>query len=109
MWNKVRLALAVSIIFMLPFSASAGDASGKVAQLMVHSQDVVFFGLDGPYKNAPACSSTSLALSLATQTGRAQYAMLLSASAQGKVVYVHGTGNCAVWGDRETADYIFMN
>jgi hypothetical protein len=109
MWNKIRLAFAVSMIFMLPFSASAGDASGKVVQLMAHSQDVVFFSLDGPYTNVPACSSTSLVLSLATQSGRAQYALLLSASAQGKVVYVHGTGNCAVWGDRETADYIFMN
>lgn len=109
MWNKVRLVLAVSIIFMLPFSASAGDASGKVSTIMAHSQDVVFFSLDGPYTNVPVCSSTSLAVSLATQSGRAQYALLLSASAQGKVVYVHGTGDCAVWGDRETAAYIWMN
>ncbi|MDV0440147.1 hypothetical protein [Xanthomonas sacchari] len=109
MWNKVRSALVVSIIAILPFSASAGDASGKVVTIMAHSQDVVFFSLDGPYTNVPACSSTALALSLSTQSGRAQYALLLSASAQGKVVYVHGTGNCAVWGDRETADYIYMN
>ncbi|MDQ1091374.1 hypothetical protein QE400_000787 [Xanthomonas sacchari] len=109
MWNKFCSVLAVSIFCVLPFSASAGDGAGKVIQVIAHSHDVVFFTLDGPHTNAPACSSTPWSLSLTTNSGRAQYALLLSAVAQGKAVTVHGTGDCSAWGDRETAEYVLID
>ncbi|UYK85078.1 hypothetical protein NG827_01260 [Xanthomonas sacchari] len=109
MWNEVRWARAASIFLVLPVSAMAGDGAGKVIQVIAHSHDVVFFSLDGPHTNAPACSSTPWSLSLATNSGRAQYALLLSAVAQGKAVTVHGTGDCSAWGDRETAEYILID
>ncbi|WP_198527632.1 hypothetical protein [Xanthomonas sp. SHU 199] len=93
----------------LSFSAWAGDGAGKVIQVMAHTQDVVFFTLDGPHTNPPACSSTPWSLSLATNSGRAQYALILSAVAQGKPVTVHGTGDCSAWGDRETVAYVLID
>lgn len=68
--------------------------------------DVVFFTLDGGHTSKPACSADSWALSLSTHSGRAMYALLLSAQSQGKQVWVHGTGACAAWGDREEPQYV---
>lgn len=99
----------ISLLAVLPFSAWAGDGAGKVIQIIAHSQDVVFFTLDGQHTNPPACSAGPWSLSLSSNSGRAQYALLLSAVAQDKKVTVHGMGNCSAWGDRETADYILID
>lgn len=92
--------------------AIAGDSSGQVASLTVlgHPHNVVHFqiGQPGNHNNKPACSTwgEEWALSLATEGGRAQYAMLLSAVMSGRSVNVAGTNACIAWGDRETPESI---
>jgi hypothetical protein len=98
-----------SLLFLSPLSSMAGEGEGKVIQIMVHVNDVVFFELEGGHINRPACSATPWSISLATHTGRAMYAMLLSAQVQGQKVNVFGTGDCSAWSDRETAKYILIN
>lgn len=91
-------------------SALAGSSVGKVTILRAHSADIIMFGLSGEHVNRPACAagapSEPWALSLATHTGRAMYALLLSAQAQGKAVQVSGTSTCSAWADRETPVWI---
>lgn len=99
------LALCLVLLFS-SFSVQAGNGSGKVTQLMPHAGDVVFFSLGGEHANPPKCSSTAWSISLSTHTGRAMYALLLSAHTQGLRVQVQGTGDCSAWPDRETAHYI---
>lgn len=88
--------------------AVAGDGSGRVTTIMVHEGDVMFFALD-THMGAPACNPNGQwAVSLASQKGRAMYAMLLSAQARSAPVYVKGAGDCADWGDRERPLYMWQ-
>ncbi len=88
------------------FSVYAGNSNGKVEFLMVHTGDVVIFSA-GAHQSKPGCSRVgnawgSWALSLKTESGKAMYAMLLSAQAQSQSVKVIGESACKAWGDRES-------
>lgn len=92
-------------------SVLAGSGAGKVTFLRAHSSDIIMFGLSGGHVGKPTCAtaaSDSWALSLTTHTGRAMYAMLLSAQAQGKGVQVSGAGGCSAWADREAPTWIYI-
>lgn len=107
---KGILQMVLGLAAMFSWSAAmAGDGAGKVIQLMAHTGDIVIFSLDGGHTGRPACSAPGTwALSLSTQSGRAMYALLLSAQSQGKQVSVHGTGACGAWGDREEPQYLWI-
>lgn len=108
--NKVTVCCIFSLLANItPFNSMAGSAAGRVTQVMVHINDVVFFSLDGEHVNRPACSASPWSISLTTNTGRAMYALLLSAQAQNQRVTVSGTGDCSAWGDRETAHHIWID
>jgi hypothetical protein len=104
MFRRVISALSLMV---LASSASAGSSSGIVAGIYANDDDTIIF-FAGSHEGKPACSTVgdSLALSLATPAGRAMYAMLLSAQAQGKSVSVGGTGTCSATPDRESPRYI---
>lgn len=109
--TKCLLLLLVSLAgASLPNEGYAGTQVGKVTRLMPHVQDIVIFDLDGTSSGRPACStqSTQWALSLRTETGKAMYALLLSAHANGRAVRVQGTGACGAWGDREEPLFMYM-
>jgi hypothetical protein len=93
---------------ILPGAAFSGAGDGKVTLLMP-GNGVVIFKIES-HINKPACSTQGddWALSLATDAGRAQYALLLSAQAQGRSVWVTGANNCAAWGDREAPSWVFV-
>ncbi|AXI01489.1 hypothetical protein [Aquirhabdus parva] len=87
----------------------AGEGGGRVTVVYAHESNIAIFATE-THTNMPACSQSGneWALSLATTAGRAQYALLLSAAAQGKQVTVSGRNDCTAWGDRETPSYILV-
>jgi hypothetical protein len=91
------------------FPAIAGSSVGVVTRIYAHSGDVILFSA-GSHQGKPACSTAAdeWAFSLSTQSGKAMYALLLTAYAQGKQVAVVGTGTCSAWGDRESPVYIYI-
>ena len=100
---------AAAIIFMANFS-HAGNSTGKVTNLFMHTPDVVMFAA-GTIQGAPSCAtgSSQWAISLSDPAGKGFLAILLSAQAQGKSIYVHGyTNTCRDWPDRELPSYIIM-
>ena len=101
--------LACAALCAVTSLAHAGTSSGLVTVLYVHSGDAVMFGA-GPINNRLACSiaGDEWAFSLTTPTGRAMYALLLSAQAQGKAISVKGNGQCSAWQDREEPFVIYM-
>ncbi len=101
----------LTLIFVtISFSCFAGNSSGKVVRIMVHHGDVVIFDI-GAHNDKPDCSTVNndWALSLSSEKGRAMYALLLSAAAQGQTVSVHGEGVCNAWADRESPKYMYVN
>lgn len=104
---KRMCLLLVGICFFAPAPLLAGSSQGPVTLLQAHEGDVAMFSA-GAHSGAPACSSAGeeWAFSLTSHYGRAMYALLISAQAQGKEVLVTGSNVCSAWGDRETAKRI---
>lgn len=95
---------------VLAASAHAGTASGKVSNIFMHSPDIVMFGA-GPITGAASCANASQqwAIKLSDPAGKGFLAILLSAQAQGRSVYVQGyTNTCRDWNDRELPSYIMI-
>jgi len=100
----IRCAKPVLMLLLLSFSAlaNAGNSSGVVTKIYAHADDIVMFGA-GVHNNRPACSGDEWAFSVATPTGRAMLALLLSAHAQGKPVNVDGMGRMRCMGRSRSA------
>lgn len=91
-------------------SAHSGSSSGKVSGIFMHSPDIVMFAA-GAINNIAQCASGTQqwAIKLSDPAGKGFLAILLSAQAQGKSVYVQGNSNsCRDWGDRELPTYIMI-
>lgn len=104
--NRFFETIALFAVFTAG-SANAGSSTGLVTALKVHTGDVVMFAA-GSIGQRAACgvAGDEWAISLNTPTGKAIYALLLSANAQGKQVLVTGSNACNAWSDRETPYWV---
>jgi len=104
MFKKIVFILSVSIAA----SAQAGGSStGRIVDQLIGNTGVAMFSA-GVHQSKPACSTVgdAWAFDVKTPAGAAMYSFLLSAYAQGKTINVVGTGNCDIWGDRESVAYL---
>lgn len=106
--NKMKKLLAFMMAATLINYAQAGASTGKVTSIIMHSPDIVMFGAGLIGAGASCASGThQWAIKLSDPAGKGFLAILLSAQAQGKSVYVQGYSNtCRDWGDRELPSYI---
>ena len=96
-------------ILLLPISVQASSPTGKVGQLLVHKDNIIFFSIIG---TPNACATTGLppgdfSVSLSSKGGQAIYSMLLTAKTLGQVVSVNA-GNCLA-SHRKIVNYIWRN
>jgi hypothetical protein len=101
-------------LFCFSFLSYAGNVSGTVGSYIVSSgYSKVFLHVNGTSSGQPVCSGGGdWAIDLAGTNpagGKAALAAIIAASIQGKTITVIGTGDCSVWGDRETVSYIVFN
>lgn len=108
---------AKNLIFIVLMSLSIsvfaiGNSTGPVTVPLLGAINGVFYFKAGTPASQPSCVTIlgqPWVLNLKTDGGKAAYAMLLSAMAQGKTVTIYGNGTCDLWGDRETVDAVFIN
>lgn len=108
--------MLVAALIAMPFSSSiAGEGSGKVGLIIAHQKivngtngGVIMFEVTNHDNPPSSCPGHEWAFDANDPHGKAMYALLLSASAQGKDVAVHGSGDCGAWPDRERPLYIWM-
>jgi hypothetical protein len=91
--------------------AQASSQTGRVADLVVRSSDgLIYLNLEGPAREGrPPCASNHAYWMIRDEnsgTGKRQYAMLLTAKATGRRVFISGTGQCTRWADGEDIDSI---
>jgi hypothetical protein len=109
--SKFRIAVltTAAAISMLSFNANAGTASGKLGYITSTRNTLFAFNV-GAIADRPACAaSNEFAIDNSTAAGKAMIASILAAQAQGLVINVSGSGNCDVWGDRESAGYVSIS
>lgn len=106
-FKSVALSLAMCGLSI----ANAGNTQGLVSGLFVHTPGVLMFQVGTAINGVPSCASGTKqwAISLSDPMAKPLMALLLSAQAQGKQVYVHGyTNTCRDWGDRELPSYAIL-
>jgi hypothetical protein len=123
---KSKILVLITLLFignvcLASGTASAGEAVGKITQVAAMRSKTgevmagMFFFEKGTHKNAPTCATETdrFAVDLTTAAGKAMYATAMAAWLTGTCVAgigadgAGGTPNCSVWGDTETAYYIF--
>jgi len=104
--KKTILLIASLIAVTLSASAYAGSSRGTVENVTVNILSRVFFEAGTPV-NQPTCAQqVSWALDASTPEGRAMYALILTAQANGNEIIVTGNNLCGVQADRETVQFM---
>ena len=100
---RLFTSLLVSLGLGVSVSAQASQWVGTVVALSARSDGVQYVLITGSRSTKPSCATYEYMMisDEHSDTGKAQFAMLLSAYMSGKVVYVTGTGTCVRWGDGE--------
>ena len=92
-----------------PASASTTGGYGQIYELYGTANGAVLFSVTGTGRSGiPSCGAglpNRWALDASNVAAQAQVAVLLSAWAAHKKVWVTGTGSCTIWGDTETVVY----
>jgi hypothetical protein len=109
----VLTVVAALVATLMPISCWAGIKEGRVASVLVLTSipDRAFIKIDGSYTQAePGCSGGAaefdFIFDISTATGKALYALALSAHATGTSVVVGGRGTCLFRSGYEDLDYI---
>lgn len=103
----MKTLILVSCLF--PLVSFAGSQGGKITQLIVRSDNLHYFFLEGKPANRPNCALSQDYWMIKDENsvaGKTQISMLLTAYASGKAITVVGTGDCTRWPDGEDVSYI---
>jgi len=107
---SIRQLLAIVSLSLTPTAADAASDStpGTVNNILVLSGRVFFFTTGTRTSTTPTCHTQvgRWVFNAATPEGQAMLSVLLTAYASSKAISVHGTGDCADWGDTESAQFI---
>jgi len=106
-----RLGAFISTLLMSSLLV-AGSQTGTVDYIIVRASDgLIYFTLkDAAATNRPSCATINYWMigDENSNSGQAQYAMVLSAQASGKSVTVEGMGFCKRWPDGEDVNAIMI-
>jgi hypothetical protein len=105
-----KLLTMAGVITAMTASAPVGASESTFGTihgvLPTHNGAVLFWTTGSRVGTHPACQGPGLdgryAIDASTVAGQSMVAVLLSAQAQGKQIYVVGSGNCTIWSDTET-------
>lgn len=104
------LKILAFILFITPLEqANASNQAGKIVYLTIRASDgLIYFELDSPRGTRPTCATYNYFMlkSESSNTGKQQYAMLLSAKIAGKTIEVSGSHQCDRWHDGEDVEAI---
>lgn len=109
-----RRALAAALVVAAPTVAQASSGSGGYISNVLYTINGghIYFAQSGPRTAVPACGAgdaTRWAMDPSTPSGQAGIAIVLTAYALHKQVYIGGTGNCATASpDAESIFYLYV-
>ncbi len=107
--NYMSIVAKMTILTLSFLTSGQSFASqtnaGYVSQILVTTDSRAYFEQSGVRTARPTCATlTRWVIDTSTFAGQAMLSLVLSAQAQHMPVYISGSGNCALWGDSETAN-----
>ncbi len=109
--------LCLALVAALSGLATSAQASvaepGTISEIVSFGDGgIVFFNHSGARTSLPTCNNAVLpqrwAINTSTAAGQARLAVLLSAYAMNKKIWIEGTGSCSLWNDTETVNYFVV-
>lgn len=88
-----------------------GVVQGTVSKLIQRASDgLTYVVINGTSSGRPSCATGSywIIAHEDSESGKKQFAMLMTAYATGSPVVLHGMGACNRWSDGEDIDEIFL-
>ena len=102
--NRSRMCFAAAFA-VFSGAATAGDITGYVTSVVTRDSDGLTYAVVAgtPANRASCAAATSYWIVAAetTESGKKQYALLLSAKTSGLRVTINGKGTCTRWSDGE--------
>lgn len=104
----------IIMTFYITSSYAGSEGSGKITKIggqMKNGVPMAYFGLETPATVKPDCShhkNYHYGVDLSTEEGKAVYALILSAHAQGLKLQVGGSGLCLPSFDVEMVQYWYF-
>lgn len=95
-------------------ATAAGSFTGTIAsqQAMGPGGGVFFLNLNGTSSQSPPSCATlknRFVINPATDSGKAQIAVIVSALARGSTITIQGSGACDLWPDTESILWVLSN
>lgn len=109
----MRFRMSTLIYIMIGVApAHASESSGRVRDIVVRQSDGLHFVvLSADPVGRPACAASHAYYMIANEAsdvGKAQFALLMSAYFADRPVRIVGTGQCTRWGDGEDIDIVTL-
>jgi hypothetical protein len=106
--KNILSCVALSTCLAVCPPAHAGtSAAGQVSNILSNRVGRLFFEVSGSRAGQPSCAiHTRWVIDTTSPAGQSVAATLLSAYGLGRNVMVAGTGECGLWGDTESVDYL---
>lgn len=108
--GRIRKLCFAAALAAVSGSAYAGDITGYVTSVVTRDSDGLTYAVvAGTANNRATCASATsywMISAEATENGKKQYALLLSAKTAGLRVVITGKGTCTRWTDGEDINSI---
>jgi hypothetical protein len=109
--KMTAIGMALTGLAMVPQAWAAGSVSGAKVVASQSEASAYFVYVDQAPASAPTCATMTnavrqFAVDATTSAGKARIATILFAHATGRSVDIAGTGECGVWGDTESIEWI---
>ena len=105
------LLLVSAVGLMAPTTVLASNQTGIVKKVLVRTDGLHWFYLEGARSERPACSAQHEYWMVKDENsvyGKSQFSMLLTAYASKSKVTINGNGTCSRWGDGEDINTIIL-
>jgi photosystem II stability/assembly factor-like uncharacterized protein len=107
----LSLLLVSAAMLITPAIALASNQSGIVTKVIVRTDGLHWFYLEGTRSERPACSAQHEYWMIKDENsvyGKSQFSMLLTAYIAKSPVTISGNGTCSRWGDGEDINTIIL-
>ena len=106
-----RWIFLISLFASFSGAQAGANAQGTVSGIFVHTPGILMFQVGTAITASPSCASGTKqwSIALTDPMAKSMMALLLSAQAQGKQVYVFSyLDTCRDWGDRVVPSYAVL-
>ena len=107
--RNITIGTCAALVLMEASDGNAGTVTGTVSAVITRASDgLTYAAITGTPSGQPACATHAywMIMNETSETGKRQYAMLITAKVAGTSVTIIGNNTCTRWADGEDINSI---